>query len=527
MFRKGHLFLSLFSGLLLSLAWITGQFSWVLLFSLVPILFVYNQRRTESPASDFKFYLLTFFTWNFISCWWIAYVSIVGMLLIVFLNAILMAGIWFSANIFRRKYGNYTGYFTLIIFWLAFEFLHFNWEIQWPWMSLGNGLANSVKIIQWIEYTGVLGGSLWILVSNILIFDLLSRILLLSVSKILSKGFILLIVVSVPVLFSNLLYENFKPEGDEIEVIVLQPNIDPYFQKFAGTPLGDQIHTFNSLSGLKITKTTDLIVAPETALLPFWEDSVQLVKHLMNDLLKDFPNVAIVAGANTMKISDFDSPVCASSRQAADGRYFYQVYNSAIMFSRDSNIQIAHKNILVSGVEKIPFQDYVSFANRFILDLGGTKGSLTAGKIPRVFVSHDSLRIGPVICFESAFGDYCNQLVNKGAEVLVVMTNDGWWKDSPGVDQHFSFSRLRAIENRRSIIRSANTGISGFIDGRGEVIKQTQVNTTDAIATNVQLNKSFTFYARYGDYLGKISLILSILSLLYLLFNRNLFKNKT
>jgi apolipoprotein N-acyltransferase len=165
--------------------------------------------------------------------------------------------------------------------------------------------------------------------------------------------------------------------------------------------------------------------------------------------------------------------------------------------------------MLVAGVEKDPFQDYFSFLPDFMLDLGGIKGALTSGKEPLLLESFDGRKIGPVICFESVFAGYVRQLVKNGAQYLVVLTNDGWWKDSPGVWQHFGYSRIRAIETRRSIVRSANTGISGVINQRGDVIVQTNSNVSGAISSCATMNGDFTFYVRYGNYLGWISLFLS------------------
>jgi len=117
-----------------------------------------------------------------------------------------------------------------------------------------------------------------------------------------------------------------------------------------------------------------------------------------------------------------------------------------------------------------------------------------------------------VICFESVFGEHTRQMVQNGANYIVVLTNDGWWKDSPGAWQHFGYSRLRAIETRRSIARSANTGISGLINQRGDVIVRTNSNVYSAISSGVRVNSTLTFYVRYGDYLGWISLLLSVMT---------------
>ena len=111
-------------------------------------------------------------------------------------------------------------------------------------------------------------------------------------------------------------------------------------------------------------------------------------------------------------------------------------------------------------------------------------------------------------------------MVKRGANLLVVLTNDGWWKDSPGTWQHFGYSRIRAVETRRSIAHCANTGISGFINQRGDVLKMTAVNTCTTLSSHIQLNGKITFFASHGDYLGKISTLLSVMVLISLLAYR-------
>ncbi len=149
--------------------------------------------------------------------------------------------------------------------------------------------------------------------------------------------------------------------------------------------------------------------------------------------------------------------------------------------------------------------------------MGGTTGNLGSQEESSVFIADDSIKIAPVICYESVFGDYINSFVKKGAELIFIITNDGWWRNSPGYKQHFSFARLRAIETRRSIARAANTGISGFINQRGDVIQQTAWWQPDAISGELNVNDKITFYVKHGDYIARISLFMSVLLILYLI----------
>jgi apolipoprotein N-acyltransferase len=144
------------------------------------------------------------------------------------------------------------------------------------------------------------------------------------------------------------------------------------------------------------------------------------------------------------------------------------------------------------------------------LDLGGTVGTLQKDSEARV-LSFDNHKVAPLICYESVFGEYVTEFVKKGADMLFVITNDGWWGDSPGHKQHLEFSKLRAIETRRSVARSANTGISGFINQRGDIIEQSKYWEQTALRNTIKTNDKLTFYVRFGDYLYKIAVFMTAL----------------
>ena len=525
--RVQLLFLSAISGILLSFPWIFPELSWVLLFAFVPLLLAdrlqLQQRKSENLSSSFLFGFVAFLIWNIFSTWWISYVSLPGMLFITSLNSLFMSTVWWIRNTVQQKFGAASGYFSLIVFWIAFEFLNHHGLLPWPWLTLGNGFANTVKLIQWYEFTGVLGGSVWILLSNILIFIAVRNLLDQERRKFVrSIGFALSAIIF-PIVLSLYMYINYIEKGAMQNVVVLQPNIDPYTQKFSGMSADDQISKLISLAESKITNSTDLILAPETSLPPLWEDSLahQSPSLLpLSQIMKRFPDVSFIVGAITQRKFRNGEPISNTARQSDDGKYFFDIFNSAVMIDQAGRIRFGHKNILVAGVEKDPFREYFSFLPDYMLDLGGINGSLASGKEPKVFDLSGSRKIGSVICFESVFGEHVRQLVRNGANYITVLTNDGWWKDSPGVWQHFGYSRVRAIETRRSVVRSANTGISGCINQRGDVFGQTKVNVCDAVSSRIRMNNSITFYVRYGDYLGWIGLFLSGMIGIYIVLQK-------
>jgi len=530
--RKIILLLSVISGLLLSLPWLVSGLSWTLFFAFCPLLFAEDQIAKQKDERISQLFLPAFFTfliWNLLSTWWIAHVSFVGMLLITILNSILMASVWWSRHLVGRKFGRTSSSFSLIAFWIAFEFLHHNWTLPWPWLSLGNGFANSVEIIQWYEYTGVLGGSLWVLITNLLIYSVVKNYLnRVSFPETLKQTGFAVLAVLLPIFGSLYLYANYSEKGDLLEVAILQPNIDPYKEKFSGNP-DDHIRKILYLAESKITESTDLMVAPETSWPNLWEDSLFTQEYSLlplKEYIQRFPKVSFIVGAITQRKFGSGETISETAQKSTVGGFYFDVYNSALMIDRNPEVQICHKSILVNGVERMPFQKYFSFMGEYLLDLGGTNRSMAAADDPVLLSGKKSLKVGSVICFESVFGEYCSHLVQRGANLLVVITNDGWWRQSPGSWQHFGYSRLRAVETRRTIVQSANTGISGFINQRGEVIRKTGLNSYEAIQSSVQMNNENTFYASLGDFIGRISLVFSGLTVFYLLMYRRFTKGK-
>ena len=149
-----------------------------------------------------------------------------------------------------------------------------------------------------------------------------------------------------------------------------------------------------------------------------------------------------------------------------------------------------------------------------MIDLGGTVGQLGVGEPGPAFV-HIGGSGGTPICYEGLYVNFYGGFVREGARALLISSNDGWWGDTPGHKHLFSIARLRAVEHRRAIARSANTGKSGFISARGDVGQTLGWEQRGVITAEVPLNSELTFYTRYGDCLARISEYILLLSVLY------------
>ncbi|MEZ5067101.1 MAG: apolipoprotein N-acyltransferase [Bacteroidia bacterium] len=366
--------------------------------------------------------------------------------------------------------------------------------------------------IQWYEWTGSLGGSLWILSVNILI----TQWLLTGEEKRRKKMYSVLLLIVIPCAVSAIRYYTYTEAGKTIRVVSTQPNIDPYSEKFSGMSNEEQIIRVLQLANLESPDSADYILAPETAIAnSLWESELENYSEikLLRSYIKAYPHVRLIIGASTNKLYASDEKLSATARRFTQQDGYYDSYNTALFIQSEKPLQIFHKSKLVPGVERMPYPKIFGFLEKLSINMGGTSGSLGVQPEPTVFISSDSVVTAPVICYESIYGDYLAEYVRKGAQWIAVITNDGWWGNTPGYRQHFQYARIHAIELRRDIARSANTGISGFINQRGDVLQQTPYWQEAVIRERITLNNQKTVYVRYGDYIGVIAacLILPLL----------------
>jgi apolipoprotein N-acyltransferase len=218
----------------------------------------------------------------------------------------------------------------------------------------------------------------------------------------------------------------------------------------------------------------------------------------------------VVSGGETVHLY---GKVKGSETARKRGMYYMDIFNSSLGIDTTSTVQIHHKGKLVVGVETIPMW-LRKAGDLFAVDLGGTFGQLGVGESQIPF-EHNGKKVAPAICYEGLYGDAYAEFVRRGADIMLVLSNDGWWGNTPGHKRLFDFCRLRAIETRRSVARSANTGVSGFITPRGEVVERLGWDERGVLTADVEVRSEATFYVQYGDWIGRISMLLTLLGMLY------------
>lgn len=516
---------SLAGAVLLWAAWPVSPLTLLIFVAWIPMLWL--EANVNSWKKFTGYTLIHMFLWNLLITWWVALASAPGAVGAFVVNSIAMTIPWLLFYFTKRRLGQRIGYAGLIVYWLAFEFLHHNWDLAWPWLTLGNSFAVQPGWVQWYQYTGASGGTLWILVTNLLAWSLINhyrngergreyRIRL--------AGLVLLLTT--PILLSRLIISSEKKiasaawAGADRNIVVVQPNIDPYTEKFEAGSLEQQLNKLITLSESAINRGTRLVVWPETAIpAQVREDMIKedFRFRAVWSFLKRHPNVSLLTGLDSYIEYGTDRDKASPyARFHKPSGIYYDMFNTAALMEVDSTVQFYHKAKLVPGVETLP--SFLNFMGKWFEDFGGVSGTLGRDKERKVFVPWDQYyKSAPIICYESIFSDYLTEFVRRGANVLVIITNDGWWDDTPGYRQHMNYARLRAIETRKWIARSANTGISCFIDPLGNVINPQPWDTEAAIRYNIPVDNRQTFYVKYGDLLSRTATVLALGLLVWLL----------
>ncbi|WP_229728632.1 apolipoprotein N-acyltransferase [Hymenobacter glacieicola] len=519
--------LALLGAALLWLGWPVhpAPLALVLLVAWVPYLYL-EQLLTARGASGWKVWRYSYLLlvlWNLFTTYWVSYSTLGGGITAVICNALLMSLPLTAFYHTKKRFGPTLGYLSLPIYWIAFEQLHLHWFLTWPWLTLGNGFAQANQWVQWYEYTGFLGGSVWVWLVNLLVFGAAfgfkSSTWPLAAEK--DPGLVrwswAVIAVLVPVGLSYLIASQYQEKGSTAEVLVIQPNVDPFNEKFEGganfIPHDLQLQRLLTLTEQNLTPQTKLVLWPETSLdETYFEATIETYPKIqrLRQWLSQHPGVELITGLTTVGQYGPRKENASPTARFREDLGYYDIFNASLhLGSATAPAEFYHKSRLVPGVEGVP-----PWLSAFVIDLGGTAGGLGSQPERTVYrTATPGLSVAPVICYESVYGDFVGDYVRQGASLIGIITNDGWWSDSPGHNQHLQYATLRAIETRRDIARSANTGISAFINQKGEITQRTGWWEQAVSRATVHLNTEQTFYVRHGELIGPTCQVLAVLLL--------------
>lgn len=525
-YRKGLMAggLIIFS-VFMSIPFLVPKLGFFALFGIIPLLFMEKEASEAGLRRFWLWHYGAFVLWNSMTTFWICNATIGGGLFAIFANAMQMSVVFGLFRLSKKVFKGVLPYIFLAAMWIAWERAYFSAQISWPWLVLGNSFAGSVRLVQWYEYTGVLGGSLWVWAVNLGLFGILSSIKdekwrIFNIKAKMAALASLVSLICLPVIISLVIYSGYEEKECPLDVLIVQPNIDPY-QKFQALSQNEQ----NNILLRQIEEALKdrgkeegdfheplLVLAPETFTNDVLVNNIEEGDTFttFKDFLQSYPNVNLLFGAASYSYYFSDKPPSYNARKIREDAWV-ESHNSALITDKTGRSQIFHKSKLVLGVELTP---YPAFFTKVDDLLGGVMGRCVGQKEISLldFISYSpdgqaegSFPIGSAICYESVYGEYCTGYIKKGARLLVVITNDAWWGDTPGYKQHLHYASLRAIETRRSIARCGNTGISAFINQRGDIVSRTKWWEEAVLRGKINLNDKMTFFAREGDIAGRIS----------------------
>lgn len=502
------------------------------LFGLVPLLCMERIADLSGKKRIWIYHYSAFVIWNAITTFWVCNATVGGGIFAVLANSLQMSLVFGLFRLSKKKFTGSLPYIFLAVAWIAWERFYFDAEISWPWLVLGNSFARTTWAIQWYEITGALGGSLWIWACNLGIFGLLVSISDGSIfywnrkAKTAALTGIVLLFAG-PLAASGIIGRDYKDSmesPDQLPVVIVQPNIDPY-NKFQAMTQDQQnalleSHIVSALKDRRADSITSplLVVAPET----FTSDIVcgdyprSRTWRRFTSLLQEYPGVNMLFGASSYDYLYQEERPSYTARNLRDGLWV-ESHNSALMIDGSSRTDIFHKSKLVVAVEHTPYPRIFCPIDDL---LGGVMGRCVGQEEINILnvkdIDGQNIPIGCAVCYESVYGEYYTDYVRKGARAMTIITNDAWWGDTPGYRQHLSYASLRAIETRRAIARCANTGISAIIAPSGEILQPTPWWEPAVIESSIPLRDDITFYVSHGDITGRVCTFIFILLLLAL-----------
>ncbi len=485
--------------------WDQGWLCWVVLTPLISAIWFSGSGSVRRAAALGYVAGLAFYWPAF---HWLTTVTGIGWFLLAFYMALYPAA-WGAfiaytrpaAGDFTRSGANLRLALAGAAAWVALEWVR-GWLFSgFGWNTLGSALHGQLAFIQIAELTGVGGLSALVVLTNLIAVITVQRFR----SEIHTRRIrphwdfsVTMAVIALIFLYGVRALFRPVPEGTtELRVAAVQPNI-PQYQKFDPA--------FEDAIFERLTHLTQAALALEPQLL-LWPEAAT-----PRGLFADQRNFAFVRDLAEQTDAAFLLGTLDHDAERRD-------YNiAALLTHRAKAIQTYRKMHLVPFGEYIPFRQSFPLFAWVVGDL--VPSDFTPGTEPVVmeFGSEPAVRTGVLICFEDTLGELTRRFVLGGAQILVNVTNDGWFLDSPASRQHLANAIFRAVENRRPLVRAANTGVTAFIDAQGRVTHRLEALNTEGILAGVvplpSASAPLTFYTRHGERFSQACVALALLALL-------------
>lgn len=436
---------------------------------------------------------------NSLLLYWITWATLPGVLGAILALSLYTAFLFlfysWMQKIFREK--------SLIFFpflWVMMEYGRSLLDIGFPWLNLSYTQTYFLPLIQYASYTGNYGISFWIVWINVLFYVGIKNFA--YPKRVLIYLSVIALLFLLPYLHGQKVLSQAELD-DKISIAMVQGNI-PQDVKWDYDMLDYNFEVFVDLTK-KIPEKVDLILWPETAAPCYIKSEPKyfsLVKSLADTL-----QTPVLLGTNDYLMTD-------------EGKYLY--FNSAFYFKPQDNSAPEQGNpVVYNKIHLVPFSEWVPYPKLlgWLYKIKFGLSDYTPGKDYVLFENPEG-KFATLICFEAVFPDLVRKFVLKGADFLVNITNDGWFGKTSGPYQHAQINVFRSIENRRSIARCANTGVSMFVDPYGRIKSKTKIYVQKTLSGEISKRNELTFYTRYGDFFARVISLVSIMILAYTILRK-------
>ena len=507
--RWQRYFLALLSAVLLSFAFPPYHLGFMAFFGFVPIFYLLEG---ISPRAAFKWGYIWGVFFQIADLYWIGTITILGAIAAILFLAIYFAFFLYLAAIFREYLGE-NAIIWYPFLWLFVEFIRSLGVLGFPWASIGYTQTYYINFIQFATVTGVFGVSFWILWINVCVYLLLKHWK--NWQKSLLYGSLLAVLVFLPWFYGKITIPQKEKFKEKIEVGLIQGNIDP-LAKWDEAFLARNFGIYDRMTRQALRDSSvDLIIWPETATACYLRSRPEYLEKIRN--LVDSSSVALLTGTPDYKFVENGG---------------YNAYNAIFLFLPETRgIQYYYKRHLVPFGEKVPLSERFPFLEKWLDALQTGVGDFTPGKAYNLFdlpgtylqkrgISHtkSGLSFAGVVCYESIFQDEVRKFVKLGARFLVIVTNDAWFGKSEAPYHHAQIAVFRAIENRVSVARCANTGVSMIIDPYGRVLTKTKLFKQEiAKGPIIVLRSKKTFFTKYGDIFTYVAASVACVEIIWVL----------
>ncbi|TAG06822.1 MAG: apolipoprotein N-acyltransferase [Cytophagia bacterium] len=480
----------------------------------LPILWLENEVYTKKLKKRYFFIWiwLIFLFINVSVLYWTVNDTLISSIILYVCNGLLMSlPILLFCVLHRRLEKLLTEKYVYVgfgLFWLSFEYLHSLSDFAFPFLNLGNIFSSIPQIIQWFSITGILGGSFWVLLVNVFIFITYQK----STHQ---NIFTLIFLVVMPIFISFLMLYTTEKDKETKEILIMHPNMVRYGQD--ALLHIEQINKYTEIINKNITKNTDYVLMPETAI------QIKQWRHLLDNHLptlffqqitKKYPKLKIIAGVIT---SEYSKDSIETEKEKYTNKHF-KTYNAMIQIDNTKNVQWRTKSKLVPYEERRPY--YLDWFSPIYFYFGGERWNYTKnlGIENNFFEDNISgLNVVPLICYESFFDEFATTKMNQKTMFLTCSANEVWYKNTEGITQEFEKIRLLAICTSKSVARSSDFGGSGLVDKQGNVLVKLDNDKKDFLLVNIPINTKNTLFMYWGEIIGKIALFFMLFIILVIL----------